>query len=150
VYAHIFNKRVQMLCRRSLSLSLREYFVDQMVVVVVRRALSPSLYYSLSLALLIFFSDKFRVLKSKALSRHVSPPLSSVFLRGEPILLYFSRATRTHARTHKTKKKMQSTIAQRASAFARAPRMTRQVRKRDSNLFLVGTEKEGRALFSPD
>ena len=69
------------------------------------RALSFTLLFAL-FSLFFFFSDKFRVLKSKALSRHVSPPLSSVSRGGADfILLYFSRATRTHARTHKTKKK---------------------------------------------
>ena len=88
---------------------------------------SPSSF----LSFFFFFPDKFRVFKSHALSRHVF----SLGLAGRPILLYFSRATRTH-NTH-TNKKMQSMIAQRASAFARAPRMTRQVRKkRDSNISL--------------
>ena len=132
MHTHIFNKRVRMLCRRSRSLSLREYFVDQMVVVGRRppRSLLFSLFLSSS-----FFSDKFRVFKSQALSRHVFPPL--LVSRGDR---FYSTFHAQHARTqHKTHtQKMQSMIAQRASAFARAPRMTRQVRKkRDSNLFLV-------------
>jgi hypothetical protein len=97
---------------------------------VVRRALS--FIFSLFLSFFFFFPDKFRVLKSQALSRHVFPPLSG--LAGRPILLYFSRATRTHNTQNTHTQKMQSMIAQRASAFARAPRTTRQVRKRDSNI----------------
>ena len=114
------------------------------------RALSFTLLFALSRSS-FFFSDEFRVLKSKALSRHVSPPLSSVFLRGEPILLYFSRATRTHARTHKTKKNAIHDRPKSLRVRARPENDETGEKERFKSLFLVGTEKgrEG-IIFSPD
>ena len=129
-YTHIQQTRSNALSSLSLALAPRIVCRSDGRRRLPPSALSP-LFSPSFLPFFFFFPDKFRVFKSHALSRHVF----SLGLAGRPILLYFSRATRTH-NTH-TNKKMQSMIAQRASAFARAPRMTRQVRKkRDSNISL--------------
>jgi len=84
-----------MLCRRSLSLSLREYFVDQMVVVVVRSLLY---LYSLSSFLLSF---RISLGYSNPTCFHVASFLLSVSRFGEKddFTSYNFRATRTHTHT---------------------------------------------------
>jgi len=103
---------------------------------------SPSSF----LSFFFFFPDKFRVFKSHALSRHVF----SLGLAGRPILLYFSRATRTH-NTHTQTKKC-NPWSPKEPPRSRAPREWRdrwERREIQIYLFLLAYEFLPRVWISP-
>lgn len=138
MHTHIFNKRVRMLCRRSRSLSLREYFVDQ-TVVVVRSLL---FFFSLLFFLSPFFSDKFRVLKSKALFTSRLPVGETDFT------LYFSTRN-THAHTQNTKQKKNAIHDRPKSLRVRARPENDETGEKERFKYLFLVHVRVRAWISP-